>query len=87
MTKPGDTRAATADDVLAHMNGLPAQRHIRTLIEELDQDARSALRELESETRWIRCMQEQTAQHLDMLLQMRTTLDAIQSWIGGGAGC
>ncbi len=72
-----DPRAATADHVLTKLR-------IRTLIEELEAGNRLAMRETEAEAMWIRRMQDQTAKHLDVLLQMRTALDAIQSWIGGG---
>lgn len=82
-----DPRAAKPDDVRATMRAIEAQRRIHALIEELEAASRLAVREMESEATWIRRMQDQTAAHLDVLMQMRTTLDAIQSWIGGDTGC
>lgn len=82
-----DTRVATEEDVVAgfttSMSQTEGQRRIRTLINELEEGNRSAIRELESEAVWIRRMQEQTSKHLDVLLQMEATFGAIQSWIGG----
>lgn len=77
-----DTRAAGAGDTQSSMEATAAQRHIRELINELDEGIRSAQRELESDVTWIRRMQDQVAAHLDALMLMRATLDAIQSWIG-----
>lgn len=78
-----DTRAATEHDLIATMGASDAHRRIRALINELEERNRSAVREMETEAYWISRMREQTARHLDVLLQMKATLDAIQSWIGG----
>lgn len=79
-----DPRAARAADEKTSLTDTLALHQIRALINELEEEGRLATREMEAEAVWIRRMQDQTAQHLDALLQMRTTLDAIQSWIGGG---
>lgn len=78
-----DTRAATRDDTTTTMGATDPQRRIRTLVNELEEGNRSAIRRLESEAVWLHRMQDQTSAHLDMLLQMQATIDAIQSWIGG----
>lgn len=78
-----DTRAATESDSPTGLTTTQSDYKIRELIGELEAANRLAIRDMESDAIWIRRMQDQTAKHLDMLLQMKATLDAIQSWIGG----
>lgn len=78
-----DTRAATESDKPTGLMTTVADQRIRKLIDELEERNRSAVRELESEAAWIQRIQIQTAEHLDVLLQTKATIDAIQSWIGG----
>lgn len=84
-----DTRAATESDVTADittpMSQTEGQRRVRTLINELEEQSRSAMREQALDAYWIRLMQEQAGKYSEVLLQMKATLDAVQSWIGDGS--